>query len=427
MPDWTVEHYEHEFTPVSVGHPEIKDDGALIQTVRPENLHFILNLGVVGPSEIDYEISLSALDEDGNPAVRKNDDGESLIAADRTDFALRRSDIGDPILAGMHTMVPDGQAGDECMKVAGKDWLHYLERRHWPYDAALSYVNWPDGFRFKVTAAEIGQIVKDILETVRDVSPNYPDPPDDDNPSYSLGFTVDVDDTGKTINFEIPPFESSSIYELVQQLSQMDHPAPGSGGGFDFYMSPAKVFRLVYPELGNPAAPIYTLEVDVASELANMLETGFTNTGPTATHVLGVGAGRATRQGGVNKHFRANSARYRRLDKIADFGDVKNLDLLESLTAAELSFEANPIHEIPITIDPNAKDADGADLFPGFWSTARPGKYIAVTYDLGFHKIDSVQKIVSMDCTADNHGNETVVLGLNQHYAVDSSTGLADW
>lgn len=413
LPYWLVDHYEHEFVPVVVGEPEIEDSGELIETVRPENLHFILRLGSLGPEDADYEISRYALNEGSASAVSLD-----MVGAYRTDFRIRRSDIPTAILAGMHTAAPSGDDGEnpnDSVRIAGKGWLHYLERRCWPYDADLSYVNWPDGFRFKVAAAEIGDIIKDLLETIRDVSPNYPDPPDDDFPSYSLAFTVDCDSTGHNRNFEIDAFESQSMYEIVQSLSQ----AEKTEGGFDFNMTPSKVFRLVAPEDGDPDDPIFTLEVDAITHVANMLDAAFTNTGPEATHVLGVGAGTSTRQGGVNKHFRANSARYRRLDTVRDFGDVKDLDTLEGLTSGALSFGANPVHEIPITVNP-------ADI-PDFWNITRPGKYITVDYDFGWHHIESVQRIVEMDCSVDLEGNERVALSLNQYYDVSPAAGLADW
>lgn len=419
-PRWIVEHRSHaEFMPDG-------DDGTttdagtdeLIETVYPENLHFRLQLGTLGPGEVSYELSKGALNTDGDPAIS----GPDFVGPYRTDFVLRRDDLTDPIMAGMHTLLGGADSGEtpnESAQIAGKDWLHYLEKRRWPYDAALSYVNWPDGFRFRVTAAEIGQIVRDILETVRDLSANFPaapDPPGGTNPSYSLGYTVDADDTGTNRNYEISPFESSSIYDLIATLA-------GAGrerGGFDFLMTFDKVFRLIYPEVGDgPDAPAFTLEVDVATHLANMLETGFTNTGPTATHVLGVGAGTSTRQGGVNRHFRASSAVFRRLDDVADFGEVKNLDALEDLTGSSLALGSNPVHAIPIRVDPST--------IPGFWDVCRPGVYIAVDYDFGWHRINSVQRVTAMECDVDLEGAELVELELNQFYDTSPDAGLDEF
>jgi hypothetical protein len=386
----------------------------LVATVAPENLSFTFQEGQNGPHEVAFELSRYASDADGNFIV-----ANSFVGPYRTDFHLRRSDLTNPLITGVLTPYGGADPSEDHVKIAGKSYLHYLERRFWPYDADLSYRNFPDGFRFKVKDAEVGRIVKDMLETVRDLSPNYPGPPGSTlaTRSFSLDFTVDVDDTGHKINYEIAPFESQSLYELVKSLSEG---ARADKAAFDFYMTWDKVFRLVYPEVGKPSKPVLYLEVDVETGKANMLEAQQTNTGPQCTHVLGVGAGTSTRSGGVNRHFRHNSSIFRRLDEVSDFGEVKNLDALIGLTAGTLSFGANPVKEVPISVDPNQ--------IPNFWKRVRPpGQYVMVDYDLGYARINSVQKIVSIDGSVTPEGDETAVLNLNQHYNVDTSTGLADW
>lgn len=412
---WTVEHRSHaEFMPDGLD-GDITDDGAdeLLEEIYPENLHFRLQLGTLGPGTVDYEVSRGAKDVDGDPAVT-----EDFVGPMRTDFVLKRSDLIEPIMAGMHTTVAgtDEQATPlDVVKVTGADWLEYLDRRRWPYDAALSYVDWPDGFRFRVAAAEIGQLVKDILETVRDVSTNYPAAPDAGHPSYSLAYTVDADDTGHTTNYEIVQFESSSILDLITTLAT----AGRDRGGFDLQATWDKVYRIIYPEIGDPDSPVFTIEVDVVSHLANAQAVGFTNTGPAATHLLGVGAGTSTRQGGVNRHFRHSSATFRRLDDVADFAEVKNLDALEDLTGSQLALGSNPVHEIPIRVDPAT--------ITDFWLLCKPGVYVAVNYDLGFHTINSVQRVTAMDCNVSTEGDESVDLELNQYYDTSPDAGLADF
>lgn len=452
-PVWTVEHVNHENV----------DDGSVLQEVRPESLHFVLQLGQQGPGQIDYAISVGAADVDGDPAV-SDDSVQPYI----TDFNLKRSDLTDPVMSGMITTV-SGQDGDpplEQVQIAGQDWLHYLDLRVWPYDATLSdpvpsgLHAWPDGFVWDFTA-EVGQQIKDILETVRDLSQNYPGTPDDmgtnyrgpwligasylvgdsvnDNgqiwiaihnntgdeppsanwsaifPSFSLPFLVDADDTGFTTNINLAPFDSTTILALIQGLSQagLDH------GGFDFYMTFDKIFKLVYPEIGDPDSPVFTLEVDATTHFADMVSAGYTNTGPTGTHVLGTGAGTANRQGGINKHFPASSAVFRRIDQVSDFGNVKDLNLLESLTSLALAFASNPAHQIPIEVNP-------ADI-PGFWTVAKPGAYVTVDYDFGFHHVNSTQKIVAMDCAVDTEGVETVTLTFNQFYDASDQSGINDF
>lgn len=406
---WTVKLYNQDGS----SDPNSK---YLVSEVRPENLHFVKNLGNVGTHEIDFELSLTALDTDGNVAV-----SHAFIGPYRTDFELLRSDLLRPVMAGVITNYGGASAGENHVKISGKDYMHWLETRVWPYDATLSYVDWPTGFRFKVAAADIGQIIKDILETVRDVSPNFPAAPGATlaTRSFALDFIVDVDSVGKNINFEIGRFDPSTLYDIVTSL------AGGSqdDGGFEFVMTVEKKFRLAAPALGDPDTPALELQVEVDTGFPNMTSTSQTNTGPEATHVLGVGAGTSQRQGGVNKHFRNNSSIFRRIDKVADFGDVKNLDALETLSSEALSFGAYPVHEVAVEVDPNQ--------IAGFWTRTWPGKYANVVYDLGYARIPNEDgqpmKIVSMDCTVDLQGSETVVLGLNQKHDTSAFAGLSDW
>jgi hypothetical protein len=388
----------------------------LVNEVYPENLHFVKNTGNLGPHLVDFELSLTARDTDGDIAV-----SSAFIGPYRTDFELLRSDLTRPVINGVITNYGDAQAGENHVKISGKSYLHWLETRGWPYDASLSYVNWPSGFRFKVAAADIGQIVKDILETVRDLSPNFPSGPGSTlaTRSFSLDFIVDVDEVGKNINFEIDRFDPQTLYDIVTGLGQ----GADDDGGFEFIMTVDKVFRLAAPSFGDPDSPVLELAVDVDTNLPNMTAVSQTNTGPEATHVLGVGAGTSNRQGGVNKHFRKNSSIFRRIDKVSDFGDVKNLDALETLTSSALSFSAYPVHEVPVEVNPNEID--------GFWTKVWPGKYANVVYDLGYAQIPNEDgqpmKIVSMDCTVSLEGQETVTLGLNQKHNTSDFAGLADW
>lgn len=484
MAVWTLETYTHENV----------NGGALVNTIAPENLHFVLNLPQVGGvSTVDFEVSFGAVDAvSGEPLV-----SHDFISPKQHDFLLKRSDLDDPIMGGIITEVSGQDDGDppiDSVGVSGSDWLFYLTGRQWPYDAdphddapnGWSLVPWmgpagaggAGGLFYNIFASEIADIVRGILETIRDMSANWPADPDEmanyrgvwlsgaayvvddcvsddgqiwkavaDNtgdeppsgswvaifPSFSLPFTTDggdFDHTGKTIDYQIATFDTSSIFDLIQTLSQ----AGLENGGFDFEITWDKRFKLHAPEIGDPDVPIFEIVVDGTPAFANALSVGFTNDGPRWTHFLGTAAGSAGggtnnatgNQGGINKHFRASSAAFRRWDGSSSFGTVRgknnaslaDLDLLESLTSLQLAFGSNPAHTIPIEVKP--RDIDG------FWLAARPGQYVNVIYDLGFHKINSVQKIISMDCTVDTEGEETVTLGFNQFYDASDTSGLDD-
>lgn len=385
---------------------EFRDhDGGTLGTFLPENFDFTLRMGADGPNEWTHEISLA------DPGLRRD-----LIIPYQADWYLSRD--GASIDAGMVTSV-NGRLGDEYFTVAGKNWLHYLERRHYPFmpayatgDVIASGTGWSTSsgtmLMFPDTAL-IEDIVQTILENVRDW----------DN-SYSLDYTVTCDYTGCSWSPNSPtdgPYtiefgDTEWIYDKIQALSQL----PKENGGFEFEITPAKVFRLYYP--GKAAEGIanwiFRYEPDGST---SVLDLEYTNTGPDGTHYLVTGAGVVYKDTRV-RHFRENSAVYRRLDATAEFSNVKSDTMLSGLASEALSFGANPVHEITMSVN--------AEAVPDFWQIIFPGAYIYVKFDLGFHQIDSIQKVVSMDCHITNEGEETVTLNLNQYYSLSGSAGLPD-
>lgn len=383
-------------------------DPDLTYTVKPESLSGEMNLGVIGPHTLSFEIAKA------NPVVAHN-----FIGPRRSDFELRRD--GDLIFGGICSLLGGTDASDEFFKFAGTDWLGYLQGRQWPYDTAvfpdpnLNNVRYPDGFYYQQSPLqggpkEVGAIVADWLTMILTLKQDSADPfGNTPATSFCLDFTVDCDDTGIEIYKTVAPQDGvSSFYELIRDLAVADK----ADGGFDFGMEGGfdeVVFRLYAPEYGDKDSPIYTVTV------AESIESGFTNTGPTATHVLGTaGSERA-----VNRHFPDSSEFFRRWDQRTDFGSIDDITSLASLTGQALAFGANPVHEIPVKVKPEA--------IPDFWTVTRPGAYIWLTQEHEFHMVDSQQKIVSIPFTVDNEGNEEVELGLNQWYDVSGASGLVEW
>src|SRR5262245_30197191 len=96
----------------------MEHDGTIRDTFRPEDLHFTLRLDE--PSDIDYEASLAM------PNMRAG-----FVGPYRTDFLLTVD--GEPVIGGLHTPY-ERQGEDESVRIAGKCWMHYLEKRHYPFD-----------------------------------------------------------------------------------------------------------------------------------------------------------------------------------------------------------------------------------------------------------------------------------------------------
>jgi hypothetical protein len=58
----------------------------------------------------------------------------------------------------------------------------------------------------------------------------------------------------------------------------------------------------------------------------------------------------------------------------------------------------------------------------GFW----PGRYLYLDHDLYWHHIDALYKIVSMDITVSDTGDELAVIKLNQKIEFNESDGYPD-
>src|SRR5262249_55495491 len=178
MAEWTVKHRDHK--------------GRFLDSFKPENLHFQLNLNQ--PDTIDYELSLQ-------------DAYEGFVGPYRTDWELWRDDRY--ISGGLHTGVAGG-VGDEHVKIAGKSWLHYLERRQWPFSLSPNLAQqWPTGIIYVAANKRVSQIVHDLVRTIRDFNAfRWPNAPNGTNPSYSLGYAIQTDTVPKKINYQIDPLDT---------------------------------------------------------------------------------------------------------------------------------------------------------------------------------------------------------------------------
>lgn len=359
----------------------IRRDGSIMGIYAPEDLHFVLNID--DPHTIDFNMSIHA-DE---AALFRSD--EPACGPYRTDWSLTRDSL--EIANGIITRT-SGRGEDEYFSISGQSYLHYLDRRVFPYD--LYYSNtignrvWAAG-GYIASETPVNTILEDILL--------YTDQKD----AYGLGFTCNIDAIPfAPLVWQINPADSETILAKVKTFSE----AMYGVGSFDFEMTKAKVFRAYAPEKGDHTSPVITLFRDPGNKTTEITSLSYTNDGPIATHVIGTASG-----GGlpINKDFPESSAAYRRLDVVRDFSQsIKVPDQLDNRVSSEISLDAFPVHEIPITVNANE--------IAGFWTKVEPGLYIRILYDLRWHIIDSSQKVVSMDCSVTNEGDENVSFGLNQ-------------
>jgi hypothetical protein len=377
-------------------------DGTVLETIQPENLRFTLNKKDV--HTIQYEISHSKYGHTGDVDIH------DFVGAYRTDFELIWHDdvgiLGDnTILAGMHVPAVDVGREDGYTTLYGKDWKHYLSRRHYPFDPtsvnAYQVPGSATGYAREYAGVDVATIIKDLL----DVTLGMP---------YSLDITYPTLTTtlGIPINFQLALADTTDILSFIDQFSNIDP-------GFDYEIDHFKELRLFTPKqfdlvgvtTGTTASKKAACSYVFDATNADLISEGpkFTNNGPLATHWFASGAGISDPNMKVALGAPTVEAVYRRLDGVQDYGDVKNSTVLRNLAMQDFSFALNPAHEITMTVD--------ANRITDFFITFTPGTAIWLEADLISHQIDSAQEVVQMDVTVTNEGDIKCALGLNQIYA----------
>jgi hypothetical protein len=301
--------------------------------------------------------------------------------------------------------------GRDFLKVTGVDWLAYLDHRMIPFnplepEATYADENFfgpstpPAGYSYQVAGRDIYRIVHDILQFV--LSKPRSLPLDISDPGTSFMGTV--------INYALALGDTSTVLNLINGLSEY-------WPGFDYIIGYNRNFAVFSPaRFGDPdltanSGPdgdniAYAFGDDFDHPV---MDIEYTNTGIQSNHLLGTGAGSTANR--VAKAIGAGDTQrqFWRLDDSVDFGDqAKTQSIVAFRTRREFIFRAREVHEIELTIDPNTVE--------DFHNVIKPGYAIWLRDDLQVHKIDSAQKVISIEMTVNNQGDRTAVLGLNQIY-----------
>lgn len=419
-----VDHYDHTL--------------AYTHSFIPDQLTWELRLRDVGT--INYRLGLKQKNSAGTDVLTL---GHDFIGPYRTHFILRHvntdSDwtnpaIGTNIMGGFHTSM-GGAWGSDFMNVGGKDWLHYFERRVFPFDARSAHVNDyvigtpPASLSFQIAAgagasARPEQIAVTIINQVLSVTYSLPLASVGAHPSSS---------TGDPIDYALSLGDTTSLKAIVDGLAELQSTAALQG--FDYWITPGRAFQYLVPTgYGDPATLVLNGEVvsggyvfgdnhvsavlDFTTNEFNIQytidELTFTNTGPGGTHVKAFGSGIGSNLGSTIGYV-AGESTFWRLDDTVNYGSITSLSQLQELAQAKLSFDLNPIHEITLTIDATDGIID--------YTALRPGMAIYLKLDLGWHQIDSPHQVTSMSYRQSDSGRELITLGLNQIYDISGLTG----
>jgi hypothetical protein len=381
MAVWTVVHLDH--------------GGGHLDEFKPLNLEFSLMIDEA--DDVSYDLPLA------HPQMRW-----FLMGPKRTDFLLKRD--GQVIIAGIHSYA-GSRRGSELANIQGKSWLWYLQNRHYPFDRLdpnkylggnlLPYRN------NKRRKAHMGyqnydypgKIITDLLDITL-ARPN------------SLDLHYGLPNAGPKTYFAIQLADTESIYDKIQQLSEVGRSGEGEEGGFNFDVNPDKEFKIWvpsrYPQAArtNPGACIWKFD-DIGPQ-TEMLDVEFQNNGPQMTHILTEGSGTAKKDPWYRTFGASDDTQviFRRWDGTAQWSDLQDEKQFHSMSQMHYSAAMYPAITLPLKVKPEG--------IPGFWGLFKPGLAVWVNLDFEIRRVQQGFKINAIHGSVDNEGNEEVTLDLEQ-------------
>lgn len=343
------------------------DQGVVL---RPPSLDFTLRLKQV--SDISTEFALSQFTTIDPWAPKRSDWFLSRDGIDIIEGIVSRRNLSkdrDTILFG------------------GKCYLWYLENRKYPFNYPFDFGDWPR----KWTAQDLTVITESILQDMLD-----------DEPVYTIPLIFGNSNTGVTTNYKIDAGDTQSILDHVRQFADRED-------GFDFRVRPdGDNLRFAMQIPDNMGDSGYSLD----RGNSEVIDFDWDDEGPEATFTMGFGSGNTQKRSSTGTIYTPSLEVYRRWDKYEDFGEVRNQDHLDKLTAALAHEDRFPKKTLQcrILIDPSD--------FPGFYTAAgRPysllGQTIHAEHDFGIHFVNAEFRILEMHFTVDRAGNEYVEFALN--------------
>jgi hypothetical protein len=371
MPEYRIRHLKH--------------NGELLHTVqRPIDLHFALNNSA--PHDISYAVSLD------DPITRENNTLENdFIGEYQYDWEL---------MSGLITNIHSHQS-DGIIEVTGKSWMHYLDKRFYPFDPLNPYK-----YRLSAYQKDATEIIHDMISAVQ-AQP------------HSMQFDLSDLVSASTFieNMRIEYGDTETILSKITTMAEGKRP-----DCFDFSVITEKFpgdpvinkrFHVWHPDRGDPTSVVGYLYVpdDPDTEATEghpnitdpaLYDVDWTSNGPAGTHILGLGAGLAVKLGSSWGHEEAQQI-FRRLDFSIDFGDVPNRAKLDRLTTGAMRAAIGPSRDAPVKIRPESVN--------DFWGRYKPGVYYVELADLeGAHSVRGRKKLQQIDCTVTAEGEELVEL-----------------
>jgi hypothetical protein len=386
----------------------LNHSGGVVSTHTPVGGSLRWSYRATDMGDIAYELPLS----------------DPLIARDAfrpyfTDWRLQQNVDGngwESIAAGIH--VPVNLVSDEDdVNVAGKDWAHWLEQPVWfdSYGIAFTAGDLQDlidetkggvvydgnGFWDTIAgmawSASDGATQQSIIENLIDNTKRGTD---------FVNINPNFNGVGWTEILSFGPImlqDETNVIDHINTVAKLGDPY-----GFDWTMNWNKSMEFFGPRknLAASPTPIWTIS---ESDLVQPTDTiDWTNNGPLATHVVGLGQGSP-----APWHFKRDQDSvdiYREWLKLVRVGDAYVRGQPDVEFATEGLQYIHPQKDLKITIRPE-------DLDPFGGLKNHIGDVLRYTWDFpNYHQIDAFFWIVEQQFYGDGPGNWKCDLGLQQIY-----------
>jgi len=363
--------------------------------VKPPELNWSIANSEKG--EMTCELPLGMEQYDGTPIRRDS------IVPWHTDWYLYRGNTLRE--SGIVTSINLTDDRDSVL-VAGMNWLGYLEHRTFPFDPE-AYVNdrdwesWPKQWGVgAATGVDLTVIVEGILEfmvnaNVGSVAGPFNTPP----------FIFANPGTGQTGRYKILPADESTILDHIKKIAE-------NSEGFEFDVLPHNLEFKIYSPHRDQGSPVYRFRKgdpeNPLNNLANdrLVELDWTNEGPLATVTTVLGTGSSIKRGVIRTDLES-VIRYRWTDRIGQVGQIASQAALEQAAQGHQFEDRFPRKRASFAIhDPEL-------LSPNFWTGGRPrslvGNRVRVVHPFtSFHTVNADYRVMKLNISVDNHGNEKV-------------------
>lgn len=352
----------------------------------------------------------------------------------RTHYELYRQSTGTGVCisAGMVTSINLNFNRDTIL-IGGRDWIHYLQRRIYPFDPQLyksgGWTQWPRQWPDVQGAygashfdnpnpIDVSIILRELIQSTQFDPPTETDPNNFPiSPQWPGGaadtfgrlrITSNIPELFQTTKYKIYPGDPTSIYDHIKKLSEM------VDQGFEFDIHPlTRQFQVWNPRRNaTQGLPYYVFMSghDFEGD-GQVIEFDWTNEGPEGTYLVGL----AQKDKRVGQVWTTddNRSEFGRMDKVYDFGEISNDEMVLQLLKDQNDLHPQKRLQVAI-LNPEF-------LALNFYTGGRPRALLGATVGAfarfdPYHTVNADFRINAIKWSVDNSTNEDVSFELEMVY-----------